>query len=84
MTLRKYYENNTIGTLSLLNSLLETGLTKIVFSSTCSVYGQTNVCPITEETLNPINPYAESKYFIEKILRSYQLAYGLNSVLALL
>ena len=78
---RKYYENNTVGTLSLLNSLLETGLTNIVFSSTCSVYGLADDCPITEETpLNPINPYGESKYFIEKILRSYQFAYGLNSI----
>jgi UDP-glucose-4-epimerase GalE len=78
---RKYYENNTVGTLSLLNSLIETGLTNIVFSSTCSVYGLADDCPITEETpLNPINPYGESKYFIEKILRSYQFAYGLNSI----
>ena len=66
---RKYYENNTVGTLSLLNSLLETGLTNIVFSSTCSVYGLADDCPITEETpLNPINPYGESKINTENFL----------------
>jgi UDP-arabinose 4-epimerase len=78
---QKYYKNNTVETLSLLNTLLESGVKNIVFSSTCAVYGTPQNVPISEShPLNPISPYGESKLFIEKILQAYQKAYGLRFV----
>jgi UDP-arabinose 4-epimerase len=64
-----YYTNNVCGTISLINAMLSTGIRKIVFSSTCAVYGAPSLVPITEDAgLNPLNPYGQSKLSAEKVL----------------
>jgi UDP-glucose 4-epimerase len=78
---RKYYQNNVVGTLNLLNAMLENGVKNIVFSSTCATYGTPDKVPITEnEKQSPINPYGYTKLVVENILKDYATAYGLNSV----
>jgi len=77
----KYYRNNVVGTLSLLDTMREHGVDQIVFSSTCATYGVPARIPISEETpQNPINPYGASKLMIERVLADYGDAYGLKSV----
>lgn len=77
----KYYQNNVIGTLTLLEAMRSCGIDKIVFSSTCATYGAPDMLPITEEMpQHPVNPYGASKLMIERILADYQPAYGLKSV----
>jgi|YNPMSStandDraft_2_1061718.scaffolds.fasta_scaffold00145_28 UDP-glucose 4-epimerase len=74
-----YYENNVIGTLNLLKAIQLRDIKKFVFSSTCSLYGNPLRVPISEEeSEKPINPYARTKLFIEKILKDYDSAYGLK------
>ena len=76
-----YYRNNLSGTLSLLEAMGETGLDKIVFSSTCATYGVPEVVPIQETAPQlPVNPYGETKLAIERALRWYRQAYGLRSM----
>lgn len=78
---RKYYVNNVVGTLNLLNIMLDNGVDKIVFSSTAATYGEPEYIPIDEKhPQNPINPYGQSKLMIEKIMDDYSKAYGLKSV----
>jgi len=77
----KYYLNNVKGTISLLESIREHGICKIVFSSSCAVYGNPSSVPITEEhRIDPINPYGSTKMIIERMLKDYGVAYGLNSI----
>ena len=79
---RKYFQNNAIGALSLLNSALDAGIRRLVFSSTCAVYGIPGQIPITEQMpREPINPYGASKLFFENALEAYSRAYGLRSVI---
>ena len=76
-----YYSNNVIGSFNLINALKENNIDRIVFSSTCSVYGNPLNIPISEsETPKPINPYAKTKFIIENILNDYDTAYGVNYV----
>lgn len=76
---RKYYENNVRGTLSLLGALLDEGVPRIVFSSTCATYGEPERVPIPEDhPQRPVNPYGETKLAIERALRWYGQAYGLT------
>lgn len=78
----KYYENNVIGTHSLIAKMVEYGIKKIVFSSTAAVYGNPKKVPICEEDAkNPTNPYGETKLVIENLLRWCDHAYGLKSVI---
>ena len=78
---RKYFQNNVVGALSLLNSALAAGVRRFVFSSTCAVYGIPERIPITEQTARePVNPYGASKLFFENALAAYGRAYGLRSV----
>ena len=78
---KKYYVNNVVGTLNLLNSMVEYNVKKIVFSSTAATYGEPEYIPIDEKhPQNPINPYGQSKLMIEKIMDDYDKAYGLKSV----
>ncbi len=75
----KYIANNVGGTLSILEAMRQEGVNNIVMSSTCAVYGQPEQMPISEDCpLNPINPYGESKLFMEKMLASYALACGIS------
>jgi UDP-glucose-4-epimerase GalE len=63
--------------LSLLNAALEAGVKKIIFSSTCAVYGEVAKVPIEENIpRQPVNPYGVSKLFFEQALEAYDRAYG--------
>jgi len=65
-----YYENNVGGTVTLVQSMLEHGVKKIVFSSSATVYGDPDRVPITEDcSLHPTNPYGNTKYMVELILK---------------
>jgi UDP-arabinose 4-epimerase len=76
---RAYFHNNVGGTLALLAAMLDEGVSSIVFSSTCATYGIPDRVPITEaEKQQPVNPYGESKLFVERVLRWYGEAYGLR------
>jgi len=78
---RKYFRNNVTTALSLLNSVLDAGIRRFVFSSSCAVYGVPERIPITERTpREPVNPYGASKLFFENALEAYGRAYGLRSV----
>lgn len=78
---QKYYINNVCGTLNLLQAMLANDVKKIVFSSTAATYGEPKYIPIDEKhTQEPINPYGQTKLFIEKIMDDYDKAYGLKSV----
>ena len=76
---RKYFRNNVEGGLSLLNAAVDAGVKKIIFSSTCAVYGEPSKIPIAEDTSRqPVNPYGVSKMFFEQALEAYDRAYGLR------
>jgi UDP-glucose-4-epimerase GalE len=78
---RKYFRNNVLGALNLLNSALDAGIRRFVFSSSCAVYGISQEIPIGEEApREPVNPYGASKLFFENALESYSRAYGLRSI----
>lgn len=71
----KYYDNNLISTISLLEVMNEFGVKKIVFSSSATVYGVATEMPLKEGMpLGAINPYGRTKYFIEEILRDLYIA----------
>jgi UDP-glucose-4-epimerase GalE len=75
----KYYDNNVVGTLSLLHGLNEAGVNTMVLSSSCAVYGMPAQQPINEdESPRPINPYGASKLMAERILEDYGKGYGLR------
>ena len=77
----KYYDNNVAGTLSLLGAMRAAGVGRIVFSGTCSVYGNVERVPIAETApIAPINPYARTKRMIEQALADFGAAYGTRSV----
>ena len=76
-----YYRNNLGGTLSLIEAMRESGVDRIVFSSTCATYGTPDSVPIQETAQQlPVNPYGETKLAIERALHWYGQAYGLRSV----
>jgi UDP-glucose-4-epimerase GalE len=78
---RKYYENNVAGSLVLLGAMLDAGCRKIVFSSSCAIYGEPKDVPIAEHTpQNPVNPYGASKAMVERILFDYQRANEIKAV----
>jgi len=77
----KYYHNNVLGTLTLLEAMLEANVHNFVFSSTCATYGVPQSIPITEgQPQNPINPYGATKLMIERILKDFDHAYNFRSV----
>jgi UDP-glucose 4-epimerase len=77
----KYFENNVRQGMSLLQAMLEGGVKSFVFSSTCATYGVPERVPISEEARQyPENPYGWTKFFLERVLESYFIAYGLNFV----
>ncbi len=76
---RKYFRNNVEGGLVLLNACVDCGVRRIIFSSTCAVYGVPARIPIPEDTpRQPVNPYGVSKLFFENALEAYDRAYGLH------
>jgi UDP-glucose 4-epimerase len=75
----KYYQNNIVGTLALLDTMRDCGVGKIVFSSTCATYGVPQIVPIPEDHPQaPINPYGYTKLVIERALEDYAHAYKLG------
>lgn len=76
----KYYRNNVVHTLNLLDAMLSAGVNRIVFSSTAAVYGEPQQIPIPDDhPRQPINPYGRTKAMVEDVLRDYHAAYGLQS-----
>jgi UDP-glucose 4-epimerase len=77
----KYYENNVEQGVALFSALLGAGVRRVVFSSTCATYGLPQQVPIPETCPQwPVNPYGWSKLFLERILASYDEAYGMKFV----
>ncbi len=77
----KYYRNNVVGTLTLLEAMCDAGIKNFVFSSTCATYGVPEAIPIVEnQRQQPINPYGMTKLMVEHILDDFNQAYGLKSV----
>ncbi len=78
---RKYYRNNVTGTLNLLAAMLDAGVHRFVFSSSCATYGTPQVDLIDEaQPQRPVNPYGWTKLMVEQVLADYAPAYGLSSV----
>ena len=79
-----YYKNNIVESVSLLDAMVENGCKNLIFSSSCATYGivPENQIPITEDTIqNPINPYGNTKLFLEKIIHDYEKAYDLKAII---
>ena len=76
-----YYNNNVVGSFNLIRIAKDFGIKKFVFSSTCSIYGNPELIPISEnESAKPINPYAKTKWMIENILEDFDTSFGLKYV----
>jgi UDP-glucose-4-epimerase GalE len=76
---QKYFQNNVVNSLSFLDAMRKTGVTNIVFSSSCATYGKPVYLPLDESHPQiPVNPYGDSKLFVEKVLRWYGEAYGMR------
>lgn len=75
----RYYLNNSLGGLNVLEAMRKSGVSKIVFSSTAAVYGTPLRTPMDEDhPQNPINPYGQSKLFMERMLADFSAAYGVR------
>lgn len=76
----KYFRNNVANTLNLLDAMVATGVECLVFSSSCATYGVPHQNPISEtHPQHPINPYGESKLFVERMMHWYGVAHGIRS-----
>ena len=77
----KYYRNNTAATMALLQTMIANNVKRFIFSSTAAVYGEPQTESIKEDhPCTPINPYGESKYFVEKILHSIDESNGMRFI----
>jgi UDP-glucose 4-epimerase len=77
----KYYENNVQKGITFMTALVESGVRRVVFSSTAAVYGDPEQIPITEQCRQwPKNPYGWTKLGMEQLLRSYDVAYGMKFI----
>jgi len=78
---RKYFQNNVLGSIALLNAVMDSSVRKFIFSSTCAVYGVPVKVPMAEDNPRlPVNPYGSSKLAFEFALESYARAYELRFV----
>jgi UDP-arabinose 4-epimerase len=78
---RAYFQNNVVGSLTLLNAAIFAGVKYFVFSSSAAVYGDEDVDWLEERDLTrPTSPYGESKLFVERALAAYAKAYGLKFI----
>lgn len=78
---QRYYENNVLGTLNLVGEMIRLGVKRLVFSSSCAVYGTPSRTPITEDLpKNPISPYGRTKWTVELALQDCARAEGLGSI----
>lgn len=77
----KYYRNNVIYTLGLLDAMRAHGVNKLIFSSTAAIFGEPQYTPMDEQhPQQPINPYGRTKLMVEQALADYDRAYGFQSV----
>lgn len=77
----KYYRNNVVNTLNLLDTMRHAGVMRFIFSSTAAIFGEPQTERIAEDhRQQPINPYGRSKLMVEQALADYDRAYGLRSV----
>ncbi|HVQ36432.1 MAG TPA: UDP-glucose 4-epimerase GalE [Pyrinomonadaceae bacterium] len=77
----RYFNNNVEQGIALLDELLKAGVRRLVFSSTCATYGEPQQVPISEDhPQNPTNPYGWTKLMMERVMDSYDPAYGLRFV----
>jgi UDP-arabinose 4-epimerase len=77
----KYYRNNVLGSLNLLDCMVQHKVENLIFSSTCATYGTPNAVPLIEtHAQKPINPYGQTKLIVEHALSDYASAYGLRFV----
>jgi UDP-glucose 4-epimerase len=76
-----YYQNNLEQGIAFVGALAEAGVRRMVLSSTAAVYGEPKEIPVTESCPQwPVNPYGWSKFMMERLLASYDTAYGLKSI----
>jgi len=77
----KYYQNNVVNTLNLLNAMRAHGVMRIIYSSTAAIFGEPRYTPVDEgHPLQPISPYGRTKLIVEQVFADYNRAYGLESV----
>ncbi len=77
----KYYQNNVYGFMNLLDAMRKGNINKIIISSSAGVYGNPVKLPIEEDDpKNPLNPYGETKYILERMLDDYDAAYGIKFI----
>jgi UDP-glucose 4-epimerase len=77
----RYYRTNVVGTLNLLDALRAAGVQRLVFSSTCAVYGEPEVVPMDEQTpTRPVNAYGASKLAVDRMIADECAAHGLGAV----
>ena len=75
-----YFDNNVGGTLGVLRAMARTGVRRLVFSSSCAVYGTPDASPVDESAaIRPMNPYGESKAISERLLPWFESAHGIRS-----
>lgn len=78
---QRFFKNNLVNSLNLLEVMVEKGIKEIIFSSSAAVYGEPEKNPVTEKTPpRPTNPYGLTKLMFEQILEAYDKAYGLKSI----
>ena len=78
---QKYYQNNLVNTLTLLDAMIAHHVNHFIFSSTAAVYGEPQYMPLdVDHPKSPVNPYGKSKWMVEQILEDYDRAYGLRYV----
>jgi UDP-glucose-4-epimerase GalE len=74
-----YFDDNVGGTLGVLRAMTRTGVRRIVFSSSCAVYGMPGSLPVTESSpIQPMNPYGETKAMSERLLPWFEASYGIR------
>lgn len=77
----RFFRANVVGGLNLLDSMVASGVSRMVFSSTAAVYGEPSAVPITEDAeLSPVNAYGESKLAFERMLAWYRSAHALRAI----
>ncbi len=75
----RYWKTNVAGTLALLEAMVVCGVRRLVFSSSCSVYGPSQDAVLDEDApIGPLSPYATTKYAVERMLAAFSSAYGLH------
>ena len=78
---KRYFQNNLVGGLSILNAMLKHDVKRIIYSSTAAVYGEPQATPIDEDhPKDPINSYGQSKLMFETVLDWYRRAYGIQCI----